>query len=62
MDAGEWLTPAQAAHYLRVSLAWLARRRKPGTGGPVWVKKSTRIVGYWRRDLDEWLKSNRQAA
>lgn len=63
MNDRSWLTPAQAAHYLGVSIVWLAKRRgmNPILGGPPYVKKSSRLVGYWKEDLDDWLSRSRKA-
>ncbi len=44
----------EAAEYLRVSPATLAKLRCLG-GGPRFAKPSARLVLYDRQDLDAWL-------
>jgi len=51
----EYLKPAEAAVYLQVSEAYLAKLRCQG-GGPVFVALGRRAVRYKRSDLDEWMK------
>lgn len=51
----EYLKPAEAAEYLQVSEAYLAKLRCQG-GGPVFVALGRRAVRYKRSDLDEWMK------
>ena len=45
----------EAAEYLRVSPATLAKLRCLG-GGPRFAKPSARLVLYDRQDLDAWLR------
>lgn len=54
------LNPKQAADYLNLSNATLAKWRCIG-GGPTFIKYSARCVRYLREDLDSWLIA-RQAA
>jgi excisionase family DNA binding protein len=49
-------TPAEAAEYLRTSLTQLQRWRTQG-GGPKFSKFGRRMVRYYRRHLDEWLRA-----
>jgi predicted DNA-binding transcriptional regulator AlpA len=53
-----------AARFLGVSEAWLARERWKGTG-PTFVRiggPNGRAVRYRREDLDDWIQSNSVAA
>lgn len=52
----EWLTPEDAADYLRLSKRGLEDMRAKGTG-PKFCKVD-RVVRYHVRDLDGWLLSN----
>lgn len=51
------MTPAEAARYLRLAVATLAKARCWG-GGPVFMRLGRRI-GYKRSDLDAWLSVRR---
>jgi predicted DNA-binding transcriptional regulator AlpA len=52
------LTPKEAAHYLRVSLSWLAKARMRGDG-PAYVKVG-RSVRYTEQALILWMKSRQR--
>lgn len=52
----EWLTPDDAAAYLRLSKRGLEDMRARGTG-PTFYKVD-RVVRYRVRDLDSWLLSD----
>ncbi|HVS17492.1 MAG TPA: helix-turn-helix domain-containing protein [Planctomycetota bacterium] len=54
----EWLTPAEAAEHMRVSVDTLQRLRSRGLG-PAFSRPVKRRVVYRRADLDEYLKSQR---
>lgn len=59
---GGLLHSRDAARYLGVSEAWLARERWKGAGGPAYVKvggASGRAIRYLRADLDAWISGNR---
>ncbi|WP_372625060.1 helix-turn-helix transcriptional regulator [Falsiroseomonas sp.] len=49
-----WLTPAQAACYLGLSIPGLEQMRRAGEG-PAFSKVGARLVRYHLRDLDAWL-------
>jgi hypothetical protein len=51
---GILLTPEEAAHYLRVSLSWLAKARMRGDG-PAYVKLG-KSVRYTELALVQWMK------
>lgn len=51
-----WLTPEDAADYLRLSKRGLEDMRAKGSG-PKFCKVD-RVVRYHRGDLDQWLLSN----
>ena len=62
---GGLLHSRDAALYLGVSEAWLARERWKGTGGPAYVKvggSCGRAIRYLRADLDAWISGNRVVA
>ena len=44
----------EAADYLRISVATLAKLRCAG-GGPAYAKPSAKLIIYCREDLDAWL-------
>ena len=48
------LRPKEAAQYIGLSIATLARMRVDGTG-PVFIQIHTRSIGYRREDLDDWV-------
>jgi excisionase family DNA binding protein len=52
------LTAKEAAHYLRVSKSWLAKKRMSGDG-PAYIKVG-RSVRYLESALIEWMKSRRR--
>jgi predicted DNA-binding transcriptional regulator AlpA len=52
------LTAKEAAHYLRVSLSWLAKKRMSGDG-PAYTKVG-KSVCYLESALIEWIKSRRR--
>ena len=56
MSKNQYLRPAQAADYVGISMATLARFRAGGTG-PMYSKAGNRIVVYRQSDLDAWLES-----
>jgi predicted DNA-binding transcriptional regulator AlpA len=52
------LTPKEAAHFLRVSLSWLAKARMRGDGPPyIRIGRSTR---YSEAALLQWMKSRQR--
>ena len=51
------LTPPEAARYIGLAVATLAKARCWG-GGPFFIKLGRR-VGYRRQDLDAWLSARR---
>ncbi len=55
MGYREYMTPAEAAEYLRSSKSTLAKRRLTG-GGPQYLRIG-RAIRYARSDLDEWIAS-----
>jgi predicted DNA-binding transcriptional regulator AlpA len=50
------LRPPEAGKYLGLSISTLAKRRLTGDG-PVFVRLSSRAVGYRQSDLDKWLST-----
>lgn len=52
----EWMDPAEAAAYAKLSEKTLKRYRTKG-GGPPFARPSANRVLYSRRGLDEWLES-----
>lgn len=52
----EWLTPKEAASYLRVSKSHLDKLRSYG-GGPRFFRPGKRKVLYRKTDLDAWAAS-----
>lgn len=56
----EWLSPAEAAHYLGVAPGTLARKRVEGSGPP-FKRPSPRLVRYSRAELDSWLGESRDS-
>jgi excisionase family DNA binding protein len=58
MTNEKYLTPSEAASYLRTSKSTLAKRRMKGSG-PVFVRIG-RAVRYRLSDLDTWI--NRSAS
>ena len=52
------LTPRDAAAYLGMSKAFLAKSRIRGTDGPVYLRIG-RAVRYRPADLDAWLEAKR---
>ena len=53
----EFLTVAEAAAYLNVSVNTLNHWRKPHVdSGPPWIKNG-KVLRYPRRELDAWLES-----
>jgi predicted DNA-binding transcriptional regulator AlpA len=55
---GILLTPKEAAHYLRVSLSWLAKARMHGDGPP--FIRIGRSVRYAELALVQWMKSRQR--
>lgn len=55
--ASPWLTPAQAATYLGLSVPGLEQMRRAGEGPA--FSKVQRVVRYHVRDLDAWLARGR---
>jgi len=53
MSQDTYMTPKEAAQYLRSSASTLAKRRLFG-GGPVFVRIG-KAVRYRRSDLDAWM-------
>jgi predicted DNA-binding transcriptional regulator AlpA len=54
IDFERLLTPKEAAHFLRLSLSWLAKARMRGDGPP--YVKFGRSVRYRESALVEWMK------
>ncbi|HEY1979302.1 MAG TPA: AlpA family phage regulatory protein [Xanthobacteraceae bacterium] len=48
------LRPPEAGKYVGLSESTLAKRRLTGDG-PVFVRLSSRAIGYRQSDLDKWL-------
>ena len=53
-----WLTPQEAAKYIKCGLSTLAIYRSMGTG-PRYVKWNASSVRYDIQDLDEWLEQRK---
>lgn len=51
----EWLTPKEAADYLRLHPAHLAKLRSKG-GGPVFHAVGPRLVRYHVANLSQWIR------
>jgi predicted DNA-binding transcriptional regulator AlpA len=49
------LTPKEAAHFLRVSLSWLAKARMRGDGPP-YIRVSPRSIRYTEAAVIQWMK------
>jgi len=56
-NSTDWLTPEEAANYLRLSKRGLEDMRARGDG-PRYAKVNGRVVRYRRTDLNAWLLSN----
>lgn len=56
-QSSPWLTPKDAATYLRMSLRGLEDMRARGEG-PKFSKVNARLVRYHRANLDAWLQTN----
>jgi predicted DNA-binding transcriptional regulator AlpA len=52
------LTPKEAAHFLRVSLSWLAKARMRGDGPP--YIRIGRSIRYSQAALLQWMKSRQR--
>jgi predicted DNA-binding transcriptional regulator AlpA len=52
------LTPKEAAHFLRVSLSWLAKARMRGDGPP--YIRIGRSIRYSEPALLQWMKSRQR--
>ncbi len=52
------MTPKEAAHFLRVSLSWLAKARMRGDGPP--FIKIGRAIRYAEAALLQWMKSRQR--
>ena len=50
------MRPNDAAHYLGISEATLAKWRCRVSSGPPYVKLGTRIVAYDQDELDAWMR------
>jgi len=57
MSSDTYLTPPEAAAYLRTSPSTLAKRRLYG-GGPAFTRIG-RAIRYHREDLDVWMAGRR---
>lgn len=55
MEDQEWMTSKEAADLLKVSEAFLLRRRRKRLA-PIWYKLG-RAVRYKRQDLEDWLET-----
>lgn len=53
------LRPPEAAAYTGISEGKLAKMRMAGGDGPVFIRLTTRSVGYLRKDLDAYLEARR---
>jgi len=52
------LTPKEAAHFLRLSLSWLAKARMRGDGPP--YVKLGRSIRYAEAALIQWMKGRQR--
>jgi excisionase family DNA binding protein len=52
-----YMTPREAANYLRTSASTLAKRRLSG-GGPKFCRIG-KAIRYLKSDLDQWMASSR---
>ena len=58
-SAPEWMTPAEAAKFLGMSLSWINQSRMKGrTGGPPY-RKMGKKVAYLREDLLQYIENNK---
>ena len=57
-DIERLLTPKDAAHFLRMSLSWLAKARMRGDG-PTFIKVG-RSIRYAEAALIQWTKSRQR--
>jgi excisionase family DNA binding protein len=57
---GVWLTPAEVAERLRVSVKTLERWRADG-GGPRYSRRGQRLVRYFADDVDAWMRGDDDA-
>jgi len=58
------LTERETAHYIRMSMSFLAKDRMNGyrlghKHGPEFVKTGVRNIRYRKVDLDDWILKNR---
>lgn len=53
-EDAEWLTTAEAAHYLGLATQTLYRKRSEGSGPP-FRRPSPGLVRYLRAELDAWM-------
>lgn len=51
------LSPEEAALYLHISEKTLANMRMQGRG-PVFFKPTNKLIYYYKKDLDKWIKDN----
>ncbi|CAH1696801.1 DNA-binding protein [Hyphomicrobiales bacterium] len=55
----DYMTPEEAAKYIKTSLANLAKRRCDGDGPP--YMRVGRLVRYRKSDIDNWMNARRVA-
>ncbi|HTM64599.1 MAG TPA: helix-turn-helix domain-containing protein [Gammaproteobacteria bacterium] len=58
------LTEAEAAQYIRMSRSFLSKDRMNGyrfghLQGPIFIRQANRTIRYRKKDLDDWIQSNR---
>jgi len=58
LNCREWLTPRDAANFLRLSESWLAKARMRGDGPP--YAKFGRTVRYGKGGLVQWTKARQR--
>lgn len=59
-DNGEWLTRAEAAKYVSLSVYWLHKHAHTGKS-PIFVTIGNKSY-YRRSDLDDWVRSPKASA
>ena len=62
MNETKRITVEEAASYVGLAKSTLDKFRCYGSGGPTFLKVSSRRVVYDTRDLDSWLESKRRVS